>query len=107
MLFSPDQKPQLDVGDQVLLDAADLLDADGWGQGWLLDVTTGHRCVDEALIEAAKRRGGNWPRVAGQTICRLDNFLGEPSADWNDYVCRSQEQAASALRGTVWNKHAS
>lgn len=83
-----------------LLDAANLLETQGWIQG---DYRTekGY-CMVGAMREACHCPVGNYEGVYIESVNRMLRYLNRQDvAIWNDWPLRTKEEAIAALRGAA------
>jgi hypothetical protein len=93
----------LDEIGKILWDAADYIEQAGWTQH-ALETSNGRVCMLGAIIKSGANGSFNqYPAVE-----RLAIHLGRKCGDlagfvvtWNDYTCKSQEQAVEALRAAA------
>jgi hypothetical protein len=84
----------------VLNVAADLIERDGWCQGYFTD-PLGRRCVDGAICATSTMLPTtHWTdRAAARSALLL--WLGERHIDWNDAPGRTQAEVVAALRAAA------
>src|SRR6266853_4464401 len=96
-------RPELDEISHKMLAAVDLLKKDGWTTFTRLDPATGKRCLLGALDDvgatyaATKRLAAVLPFVNG-----ANNSGAWKVANWNNYACKSAEEAADKLREAAY-----
>lgn len=81
---------------QVYLDAADILERDGWGRGQYYDPVTGRRCAAGALmtiISGCLPSHGKYAFAAMTYIGCSNSILV-----WNDDSERTQEEVVALFR---------
>ncbi len=106
-MLAPNLTPKIDVAGEILLDAADILERDGWCRHRLQD-PLGRMCLYGAIIKAHNERAKNAPFIEGGSVNRLQKYLSRDGeidniADWNDGICGGKEEAIQALRGAAWS----
>lgn len=84
---------------QYLLDAANILERDGWCQSVCLN-KRGERCIMGALGAVYHSSMLDWPQ---QAIHALNINLQGPIASWNDKSGRTKEEVLAMLRDTALN----
>lgn len=92
MLYNPNWKPKVTAIGQILLDAATILEVDGWCQGKMLN-SRGERCAIGALTSV---NGSFLDQVIAHT--HLTNFLGQNIPAWNDQPGQTLEAVTDTLR---------
>jgi hypothetical protein len=90
----PETEIKIEPWQQILLDAADLIDTKGWIKGHLH--TTNGFCVVGALQEA--NRGADGLSGYNEAHARLYQFVGRNPMEWNDTVCLNQKFVVKTLR---------
>lgn len=85
---------------EILNDAADILERDGWCQGEFHSAEGAHcalGAISEAYMSFDYRR-----ELYGATKSLLAERIGTPwIATWNDHGDRTKEQVVKAMRGTL------
>jgi len=84
-----------DLINKTLLDAADILEREGWCQ-FIQQNRQGQRCLTEAIMATSLPI-----RFRHAAIQRLQDYLNEYVMEWNDYRCRTKQQAIAALKSAA------
>ncbi len=95
MLYDPNwSKPKVDAVGQSLLDAADYMQEHGWCTQQF-EAPDGRVCLLGALQKFAPT--STWEPA----YRRLYDYFGAYPEEWNDNVCRNEEEAIAALRAAA------
>jgi hypothetical protein len=92
------EKPQVDAIGKIILAVADRLDRDGWCQAAYHD-EQGRHCIMGAFA-----RDGIENIDTYLALRRVSAHLGMLVSHWNDYQCKSGEQASAMLRQAALEK---
>jgi hypothetical protein len=101
MLYDPKwkkhQEKQNEDWRKILLDAADVIEKDGWIQGRMRD-KNGY-CIHGAINEVSKNR------LYQRALAKLELWRmisGQPIGRWNDADGRTKGQVLFVLRAAAW-----
>lgn len=98
MLYDPkhDNRLKTEPWRQVLLDAADLIERDGWCQKAFF--RRNRSCVDNAMMQVAISTD-----LYLKARDHLEIAVGQPPVVWNDKKSRTKKEVMTKLREVAWS----